>query len=406
MILLTLLLAGPGRDAREPGRTRPPVEDSRNQPCSNVPHAGYRVQVGWGTGDTHAQARNDAYANGKALLMQGTQTYGDMRQAAFERHVRAWEEPEFTREGLKWSACQAVVIELAHIEGLERDGLALEKELDGLARLVAEAVGEGVVELLEPVWESGCASEPGRALNQALRVRLARVGTQVLPGDYHEDGAVRVQIRLTAALADTHAVVSTLDPPRVLGGAAFPNDLLGIGSGAVGSCASNATLGLKDSSSPGAEGLRVWLNLPSDNGRLCEGERMAPTVSVNQPAKVQVYSTTEDGTSYLIWPRAGTSPQVLPDTPLVLPQLEALYDHEGATERLVAVAVPLDADLGQADGWTGTCRVHRWRRSQFPEGAAVDSRGFVVGESGLHGCPTVERRPPGALDHLPECAGP
>ncbi|MCO4748208.1 MAG: hypothetical protein KC912_25665 [Proteobacteria bacterium] len=366
--------------------------------CPTTPPTGYRVERGEGTGATAADALAAAReAATQRLVVGACSGLADSRCDALRRAVKPWKEGHYNAETR--SACASVAIEKTALDAVDTERRDLMAEVDAFAQRVA-AEGAESVDLPPPTWHTGCsAGLSGARLSAMTRNALAKRGVaasstspsllqQLTPGEQ----AVTLTATLTAGEA------------KSLPGFSFAPDLMGIASDETGACRADSDLGLVGGERVGENGLRVRVQMPAEDGVLCEGRTTEPTISVNQPARVQVYSVSRDGRSMLIWPPPGGSDAVADS--ISLGEVTAIAQPDGSDERLIAVAVLANRDFTSTAGWQGFCEVgDGLTPAHYPSGAAVGSATVHILEAGTSDCPDVpgiaDKR--GALFSPPTC---
>ncbi len=125
------------------------------------------------------------------------------------------------------------------------------------------------------------------------------------------------------------------------------------------------------------------MHLKVADGTACEGSRDDISLSVSQPARVQVYSVDRAGGGHFLGAVEG-GPTIEVGDGQWVPQ------PDDSDERLVAVAVPLGQSFGARDSWSAYCRLPTALNAKdFPAGAAVGTKSFLVYRQGTHGCPAM-----------------
>jgi hypothetical protein len=378
--------------------------------CPTVPELpyGWRLEWGMASGKNEASAITDAQeAARQRLLGAACQGVGALRCAAAGRSVAPWGKPVFDKK--RQSACAAMVIKLDALQSFEQDLLRLEQDLARLAQESAQAASGAPLRLQAPTWPSGCvAGDLGHALAAQLRNELARHDVRLMAPST-EPGAGTLMLTLAPG-GERVTVSATLRPSsspeeRPLPGFTFPLDLYGVSPSEVGRCVGRDRLGL-EGLAKGSGGLTVSVSVPTDDGRLCEGTRATASVSVSQPARLQIWSVIHDGRAFLIGPDPGLVPGGVLRAGGPVLHLDALALEALGDEVLVVMALPEGAP---APTQQAPCRLDRpWSAAMIPPGAAVATQTWTVVPEGTRGCGSWEGEASRAevtalLQSLPVC---
>lgn len=366
--------------------------------CPTTPPTGYRVERGEGTGTTAADALAAAReAATQRLVMGACAGLADSRCDALRRDVKPWKEGHY--DPITKSACASVAIEKSSMDAVTADRYALMDHIDAFATRVA-AEGVDSVDLPPPTWQSGCsAGLPGARLSALTRNALAKRGVSATAST----PSLLQQLTPSADLVTVNTSLLSADS-KSIPGFSFAPDLMGIASNETGACRADGELGLVGGERPGENGLRVKVRMPSTDGVLCEGETTEPTIEVNQPARVQVYSVSRDGRSMLIWPPPGGDDAVTGS--MNLGEVTAIAQPDSSDERLIAVAILANRDFATTASWQGFCEVSNGLTpAHYPDGAAIGSATLHILEAGTEHCADVpgiaEKR--NALFSPPSC---
>ncbi len=116
----------------------------------------------------------------------------------------------------------------------------------------------------------------------------------------------------------------------------------------------------------------------------CHGELAKVSVSVNQVARVRLYTIADDRSTVQVWPARGESDRMGPETAREL--TVTMLQTEHGPERLVAVVIPPHADWAEPL-MNHSCRVDGgWSASLVPPGASVAMHYYEV-HAGTESCP-------------------
>jgi hypothetical protein len=366
------------------------VETVAVDACPEVPPSGYRLERGYAQGPRD-EASDLARQRARAVMTERVCAgYGELRCAAVQRHITSWGEGSWRpadRRGREGTACAAVVVEDAFLDQLGRDYASFEGSLTALVEQLRGVVGDAMLAVEPPTWESGCvAGNIGAAVAGELRSELA--GARVVPEGQGVRGAVAVLTTLSPGAGGVRLNLSVGQPGQareLLGGFAFPGDLFGDDPERQAACRSDVDLGLSAGEKLGDGGLQVALAVDSHDGVVCPGEQLQPVLMVSQQARVQVYSVARDGSGYLVWPPPGELGLV--DDVLDLGAFHAVETPDRGDERMVAVAVPAGSYFGKTEGWTGFCELPGvFGPVLYPAGAAIGTASWRVLPAGLGGC--------------------
>ena len=390
-LLSLLLLALPAQAGR---RDAPPLPDADMMaygPCPEMGVSGFQIELGYGKGNKAQalrEAREDAHSK---LLNQLTGEYSQMRRAAVEQRIVPWLEGEY--EGR--TACAAVAISSEYIDSFANDARQLEEDLTQLAGRITQRVPGQLLQISPPIWkQSGCVADVGGYIVGNLRNSIAanREGvTLVTPGESSVD-AIVLRTALAPGPSGVVLEVGVREPGSPgevpIEGVRFPLDLLNVAVEDEGQCFSEDAIGLTAGEKLGVDGLRVWVELDTLDGNLCEGERRSPHIRVNQAALVKLYSVDRSGNAWLIWPPPGAPDTEVRDA-LELPEMRVLSMPELGDERLVAVATPVGAPghLSRSAPWSGFCQAGTLGPGIYGSGVAIGSKTYTVLPAGTQGCP-------------------
>lgn len=361
-----------------------PGVDIADDPCPTTPPGPeWRMRVGYSKNRGQAglaEARQNAR---DTLLTDLTNGYGETRRNAVRRHIFDWKEGRVTKEG----ACAAVAVEARYLDAFETDAAALDRNLSRLAERVKASLGTQPVHVKAPTWDTGCgAGDVGRYLSAALRNELATHGVNPQTANHPSFANLSLQLAPGPLEVVVTATLTSSKGALALPGLSFAADLLNVEPDDARECRSDDALGLDDGERLGAEGLRVWVDLPTRDGIVCEGETVDVTFRVNQPARVQVYSVDLHGNGYLVWPPPNGRGDV--EDSVTLSGIRMARFPAGGDERLVAVAVPAGSRFGRNDTWHGFCRLaDAFGPTLYTSESAIGASTYVVVPAGSSGCP-------------------
>lgn len=385
------------------GRRR--VEEPVQDPCGldkvyadNQALTGFRFEPGYATGASEAEALDAARESAKQALMDklgcaGKPAWADEYCDAIRMNVDPWSGNARQGRGRTWEACATAALHEDHLKILSTAAAQLDLDMAVLASTVTSAAKGRTLAFMSPTWASGCAAgDEGATLVTSLRRSFGHLQDPptLLVGGGAELGpdARRLLLRLDEQRGKVVATASLVDPTscteQPVGSLTFPSVLLDIPDGSAGRCATDPLLG---TTARGicAGPLAVEVDVPTRDGVLCPGEVLSPVVRVSQPARVQVFSVTADGTSTLIFPMDGASDLVQDE--LSLGAFDAVYEEGAGEERLLAVAVPDGQAFGLTRSWKGWCQVPgSWRSDLVPGSAAIAASTYAVLAPGHGDC--------------------
>jgi len=380
------------------------------EPCPSLEPRGYELELARveassidGIEDARAHARQrmeERFCAGRTELCC----------ASVKRHIESWGTGEWMPGHMRQpgSACAAVVIPDTFLEALPSQCEAFRKDLDQIARDLTTRVGDRILSLEPPTWESGCvAGELGAAVAGEIRSLLK--GSHEAETPTERDDAIRVLTRLSPGVGGVRAVVYARPPGTTmenLGSLVFPTALFDIPANEVGQCRPDQDLSLDDGARVAPSGLTVEIRIPTRDGLACDQETLEATVRVSRPARVQVFNVAHTGESFLVWPPPGQR-GIVQDT-ASLGSYRMTWNANLGDERLVAVAVPLDAPVTRTEGWIAYCRVPGpFDGTSYPEGAAVGTATYQVLRGDGRRCPLTASRPPEDPNtYATACGGP
>lgn len=391
----------------------PPASGKRpagaDQICGTQdPPVGYEYEVGFGSGRTEAEARANALDDAThRLLDKVCAGLPPARCDGIRRTIRPWKADAYDRRSK--TACAVVAFPKDVLRQMEEEKRRLEEDL-ALMALEVVAHGEETLHHQAPIWKSGCgAAAIGEYLQTVLDGNLGRGGIALV----RDEGQARAHripcLRLELAPGSSDVTVTGyVRRPGALGETAVPGpgfalDLFGVGKDEVGNCLDDYTLGLDGGHRVGLGGLTVQVDLPGGRNLFDDGELIEPTIHVDRPAKVRVFSVLPDGRAWLIWPASGEG--LIRDGTVSLGEGMVLETGLG-DERIVAVAIAADASFGAFDTWTGFCRLDgKFALDAIPADAAIGTATYSVRTSTSGGDPSGREEYSSALDFAPACGG-
>ena len=353
----------------------PTAGDSNNpdDPCSTVPHNGYRRKVAYASGPED-RAIIEAYALARSqLLDEVTPGFSGLRREAIAQQIVDWKHEYSSRQ-----ACASVQIRTSDLGRFEQDAAKLEADLASLASEIVKALGGKPLHIESVLWEqTSCVADVSSALILNLRNRLAEVGgVQLQEGGLTTD--TRELVLTIAGQGETLVVSATLKPildasSILLPGFSFSRDLLKIEADG-GRCSPTV------SRSSGEVQIHVDLNTSA--GQVCEGHEVSPTVRVSRPAYLRVFSIDGAGDTLLVWPPEGQDGQVTDSISLGAFQA---YHLKSGDEKLVVVGAEDENGLGDLSGLSGFCRMANGMLA--PPSASIMTATFSVIPAGTGECP-------------------
>lgn len=319
----------------------------------------------------------------------------EVARQTLERRVKAEGMDPVPKRGGQVVACGAAFVESAFLDRVRADAEALDAAIHRLSGEVRRQAGTNAL-LVPPVQtSSGCPAGPlGRTLADRTKAELARDGAR-LGTDART--AWRLLLEVNPEDADGMTVIASLWPPGSaasveLPGAGFranPWVLVADVEAALATarleCIGNDGWQLDATGRrPGAGGLQVDLGADTDLGALRPGQAFQLEVRTTAPARVQVYSLSPDGRTWLAFPYGEPGGhRVFPEVPWT--GIDAVADplSPPRPEQFLAVAVPVDRPFSQTASWAGFCQAPgRLGPEDFPADAAMHMVRFVVDAAG------------------------
>ncbi len=399
LALSSLLAAAPVATAKKPA-------DTGERCGTEDPPVGYEYEIGFGSGRDEAEARANAQDDAEQRLL-GKVCAGlpQARCDGIHRTIRPWKSDAYDKRAR--SACAVVAFPRSALERMEAEARQLEADLIAMASEVA-AHGDGALHHQAPVWKNGCAaSSIGEYLQTVLDGQLGRSGAALVRDERQarDHDVPRFRLELAPGPAGV-TVAGYLHRTGVVGEIAVPGpdfalDLFGVEADEGGDCLDDPALGLARGHRTGAGDLTLQVDLPSGRNLFDDGEHIEPTLAVDRPARVKVFSVLPDGRAWLVWPASGDG--MIRDGSASIGDGMVLATDLG-DERIVAVAVADGESFGSADRWSGFCRVEgAFSTDLFPSSAAIGTATYSVRK----GSSTVEdaerKRYRDALEAAPVC---
>lgn len=404
LALGALALAGPRSKDREEQAARAAADQAAAEACGADTPEGYQIHTGFATDPDEATAIEVARLSARKMALEGLCAgKSDSRCAVIRRHIEAWKTPHF--HPFTHRACAHVGVNRRWIDDDAHDQERLTRDLQALARSVSDAAGGELLWIVPPLWSaSGChAGEVGAALVSELRNGLASVGGVRLASE--QEQAAQLEVSLSTS-GDRVVLDAALRLPSSEGliplqGFRFPKDLFSI-EAEGGDCRFDRDLGLISGLRSGADGRTVQVSIPGE-GSYCEGDRITPTVKVDRPSIVRVFSVGRSGKAYLVWPPPGQDGLVQRTASLGAMDLHPT--PSGGDEKLVAVAVPPGSRLGPIEGWSAFCAIASFGAELYPEGAAAGAATFQVQRFDADACLVrdVKGSKPPPIPAVPTC---
>ena len=373
------------------------TQDAGGEPCSWVPPAHWRIEIGWAEG-IEADAIGSALDDATRRLVDRICAPGLATEAecdGLRTLIRPWHYHYNPDTG---TACHAVVIKGDALHTREQELEALDRALSRMAEDIATAAPELVV-VSDPIWrETNCpAAQVGVYLQAVVEACLGhqagvRIDRDVPPSP--NSGVVKLELISTPGGIHVSAAVSRPDIAgwKTVPGPGFSHSLFGLGPDADRRCAADELLGLNGGRRQGTDGHTVSLKLLGRKARNCEGDAVEPMIRVDRPSKVQLFGVQRDGLAHLLWPDSADGGLV--EDELSMGKLLLEPPVQSGDERLVVVAIPVGFDFNKTRGWSGYCLMaDPFSGDVYPPGAAVDSVSLSVAPARTAGCPDPDDRP-------------
>ena len=376
-VLGALALAGPRGKDREEQSARAAADREAALACEADTPEGYQIHTGFATDPDEASALESARLSARRLALESLCAgKSEPRCAVISRHIEGWKLPFY--HPYTHRACAHVGVNRRWIDDDSHDQERLTQQLQALARDVVEALGDELLWITPPLWSgSGChAGEVGTAMIAELRNGLAATGGVRLATERQRAAQLEVNLSLSG---DQVVLGAALRRPGDEGlipleGFRFPRDLFDVKEGS-GDCRFDRELGLIAGLRSGDDGRTVRVIVPG-GGSYCEGDRITPTVKVDRPSTVRVFSVGRSGKAYLVWPPPGQDGLVQHTASLGVMDLHPTPN--GGDEKLVAVAVAPGGELGPIKDWSAFCAVSAFTAALYPSGAAAGAATFQV----------------------------
>lgn len=377
-----------------------PAEDDAKLACDKNPPPHHRRALGRGSGTEKKALREAHEAARQTLLQETTVGFSDVRRDALAAHIVSGESDYSRRQ-----ACAAADVDRRWIDAFAAEADQYEADIASLAESIAQRVGEGgLLQLDAPTWaHSSCVAAIGPTLTTALRNALASHAVQLVRRGSSNPAATRLRLELAAEAQGVRLSAALYRRDQgteaPLPGFQFPLDLFNTTVAEAGACVSDAALGLQQGQRAGA--VQIALDLPTQDGFICESEQLAPALRSSTPVYAQVFSIYGDQT-LAVW-----SGRV--DGTVSLGSFQAVRLNE-EDEKLLVVAAPSQQALGALAGLPAFCRLDGGLKpALYPDGAAIDSATYTIWPAGTHGCADVDtleearQRASEALAGVPAC---
>ena len=344
-------------------------------PCHPFPSAHYRRAIGYGTGREATAIRQAREEARRSLLEQTTAGFSDVRRDAVATHIGNAGAHYNNRQ-----ACAAADVEQRVLNAFEEDAEQYERDVAALAAAATEKSG-GLLQLERPTWaDSGCTASIGATLSTALRDKLGAQDVQLVARGSSHPTAPRLRLELAAHAQGVRLSPALLDPvagiETPLPGFSFPLDLFNTTVDEVGTCASDADLGLQHGSLSGK--VDISLDVLTQDGFLCEGDQLEPVLHSETPVYAQVFSVYSDE-AVLVWSGPVSGEASLGDMTVL-----RLNEQD---EKLVVVAAKNQRAMRTMGTLPLYCRLEDGLRPEmYPRRAAVDSETYTIHPAGTHSC--------------------
>lgn len=324
----------------------------------------------------------------------------------YSGYITEWQAPGVYDEKTR-RACATAVVELRLLnpDRQRADAEASIAKLgDSLAKRLV-AAGVTAVRLTDPHRADGCALPELEPVRMWVRSRLGNAGIATVADGAAADAA---ELDLNASVSQGNVTLAgtvTLGDGRQIGAdpvSFFASAYNVPANGAA--CVGSAKLGLDKRGQRRGE-VNLDMKVPTRGGGLCVGQPVEPVLTVDQAAKVHVYSVDASGAAYHIWPIEGADRV---EGSIDLGQSWAIPGAKGNDETLVAIAVKESSALGPIAGHTGFCRVRQtFGDALYPTGATVVSQTWHVLSGEACGTPPAEIPSAALLEETlngaPEC---
>lgn len=330
----------------------------------------YQIHTGYASSADQTSALSGAIADAKRRALDAVCSgKSPTRCEVLARHVEAWKTPYWNP--VSGRACAHVGVRRDYLDDDKGDQQRLSAEIARMGADLAGRVGATPLWIDPPTWaQSGCHAGPAAGSMVAeLRNALAAAGTVKLATQAEQAARVRLALDVRA----TEVVVTAdLRTPRSaeltpLQGFTVPGDLFDLHTSST-DCRFDQELGLTAGQRPGSDGRTVRVTIPAE-GTYCEGDTVEPVVVVDRPSKVKVFSVARDGAAYLVWPPPGGDGVV--SASASLGSMTLVRSTVEGDEKLVAIAVPVDASFGPSNPWTAFCKAPQVLTSAAWSGAAA-----------------------------------
>lgn len=352
--------------------------------CETVPPGAnqYKLAAGYSVAKVATvRAREVAMAEARAQARQRLET--DLCAAMpaectrYSGYISEWQAPGVYDEKTR-RACATAVIELRLLNP-DRQRADAEAQITKLGNALAKKLVDAnvtAVRLTDPHRTDGCALPELEPVRMWVRARLGEAGLAVLADDAAAD-ATEVDISASVSGGQlTLQSVATLGDGRQLSTdpVAFLASAYNVPA-TGGKCVSSSKLGL-DGRGQRRGTVNLDMKVPTRGGGLCVGQPIEPILTVDQAAKVHVYSVDSSGSAFHVWPYQGSD---VVEGSVSLGASWASPNAHADDETLVAIAVPTAEGLGPIAGHTGFCRVPTAFSPQFyPKSSTVVSQTWHV----------------------------
>jgi hypothetical protein len=204
----------------------------------------------------------------------------------------------------------------------------------------------------------------------------------------------RLGVQLSPVLADPLKGTETPLP-----GFRFPLDMFNITEDELGTCISDRLLGLEDGGRQG--GVDIAIDMPTQDGFVCEGESVSLALRSQGTVYVQVFSVYGEEALAIFNGSFQGEKTIGPITTL------RMSDQD---ERVVVVASAARAELGAFQDYPPYCRVEGGLSpAMYPLNSSVDSVTYTIWPAGSNGCPYRDEiedllvQTQQGLDAMPTC---
>jgi len=367
----------------------------------------YRLERGYATGDTEAEARRAAEEDARSRLLHTlASAVSPAERSQLARAISTtWQSPVAWRSvSGGFEACALAIVASSGVAVRMRaasdafDAAVMDRARKLAAALApalapAHASAQGALQLSlpPPSWADGSsAHELGENVHLRLRAGLLQHPALRMLDSGNEAWAAEVRSKLATAASGCMLLLEYRARKggwQALETVKFSPIALGLTdcSSPPQTAISDGRMGLVRGERAGGQGLTVQLHAPTRQGMLCEGEQFSITATASSPAWIAIYSIAEDGRLLFGW-RSETALQRWAPKPRAV----ALRLASGQRYRIVAVALPASTGPRFADHGLPPpgCFSHDgFNAKRLPDEAAITTLTHGVAPAGQGWCP-------------------